>query len=132
MPRRIFFLTQQRPVKSMMKCNLYFAQGIYYILAGIWPIIDISSFLQITGPKTDIWLVKMVALLSISIGLTFLFLARNKIYPLILNASTALSYLIIDVYYSYTGVISKIYLADAVVELLILIWIVILLRRPPN
>ncbi|VTR52312.1 Uncharacterised protein [Sphingobacterium thalpophilum] len=45
-------------------------QGIYYCLTGIWPVIHISSFMAVTGPKTDLWLVKMVGLLSLAIGLS--------------------------------------------------------------
>ena len=69
----------------------------------------------VTGPKTDIWLVQMVGLLSFSIGITLLFQNRYRIPPA-LNALSAISFLIIDVYYSLTDTISNIYLADAVLE----------------
>jgi hypothetical protein len=37
-------------------------QGIYFLVTGIWPLISMRSFLAITGPKTDLWLVKTVGL----------------------------------------------------------------------
>jgi hypothetical protein len=35
--------------------NLVFGfQGIYYMIAGIWPVLHIRSFMVATAPKTDI------------------------------------------------------------------------------
>lgn len=95
-------------------------QGIYYLVTGIWPVIHIQSFMAVTGPKTDIWLVKMVALLSVSIALTIL-LQKKHTNGFILNILTALSFLIIDLYYALSTVISPIYLTDAGIQLLFVI-----------
>lgn len=109
---------------------LFNVQGIYYSLTGIWPVLDIDSFMLVTGPKTDIWLVKTVGLLSVSIGLTLLFVKKYRIPP-VLNALSAMSFLVIDVYYALIDRISDIYLADAFVELIFLIGaITIFLRQP--
>lgn len=100
-----------------MKKNLLFlAQGLYYLLTGLWPLIHIGSFMYITGPKTDTWLVKMVGSLSIAIGIALIAAVKNKERPWILSCCTALSFMIIDVYYAFNGRISKIYLADAALE----------------
>ena len=45
-------------------------QAGYYIASGVWPIIHISSFERITGPKLDKWLVKTVGILVTVIGAT--------------------------------------------------------------
>jgi hypothetical protein len=37
-------------------------QGSYYLITGLWAILDIKSFMTITGPKCDVWLVKMLGL----------------------------------------------------------------------
>ena len=101
--------------------------GGFYFLTGIWPVVHIHSFMEVTGPKTDIWLVKTVGLLitALSIGLLRASF-RNYIQPeLILVFLGFASFLTaVDIYYNLTDVIAPIYLADAVVEmLLILAWV---------
>jgi hypothetical protein len=109
-----------------MKKILSTVQGLYYIVAGIWPVLHIHSFMLITGPKTDIWLVYTVGLLSFSIGLTLLFLNRYRIPP-VLNALSAMSFLMIDVYYALTDVISDVYLADAVLEFIFIVAAIVMI-----
>ena len=53
-------------------------QGAYYLVTGLWPVIDMRSFELITGPKTDDWLVRTVGVLAASIGLTLLVAARRR------------------------------------------------------
>jgi len=106
---------------------IFKTQAVYYFLTGIWPILHLPSFLAVTGPKTDLWLVKMVGLLTVSIGLMLFFQAKNK--PYILAISALLSYIAIDVYYVFGGVIPPIYLADAVVEVILLFLIVIYWKK---
>jgi hypothetical protein len=106
--------------KSSAERNLATSiQGIYYITSGLWPILHMSSFEQVTGPKRDKWLVKTVGAIITAIGSTLLFsaarepeseTARN------LGISTALALIGIDSIYSVRGTIPKIYLADAAVE----------------
>jgi hypothetical protein len=112
-----------------MRKFVFLSQGIYYLLTGIWPVVHISSFMLITGPKTDLWLVKMVGLLAASVGITILVMRRAQSQFTILNYTTAVSFLIIDVYYSMTGVISNIYLADAVLQLLFIVLLAFAGRR---
>jgi hypothetical protein len=38
-------------------------QGVYYLLTGVWPLPSIGSFQRVTGPKTDLWLVRTVGVL---------------------------------------------------------------------
>jgi hypothetical protein len=75
-------------------------QGLCYLLTGIWPLIHIYSFVWVTGYKTDIWLVKMVALLSCAIGITLLFSGRDQNKSTkVLGISTAVAFALIDIYY---------------------------------
>lgn len=115
--------------KVQSLCKPALIQGVYYSLTGIWAIVDISSFMAVTGSKTDIWLVKTVGVLILVIGLTFLISKfRNKAPSLevtFLGIACAASFIGIDVYYVAVGRISPIYLADAVAQLfLILFWII--------
>lgn len=97
-------------------------QSIYYFLTGAWPLIDIHTFMMVTGPKTDIWLVKMVGILTVAISISIFYsIKRDAGTAKVLGISAALSYTAIDVYYAMNDVISDIYLADAVLELLIII-----------
>jgi hypothetical protein len=106
-------------------------QGIYFLLAGLWPIADIHSFMLVTGPKTDIWLVKMVALLTVAISFLILLVAykrRVTIESMVLILASSLSYLLIDVIYSLEKVIRYIYLGDAVLQILFIgAWIQLLI-----
>ena len=37
-------------------------QGLFYVVTGLWPLVSLSTFEFVTGPKTDDWLVHMVGL----------------------------------------------------------------------
>lgn len=109
------------PIKAGTKQVLFFQIG-YYFVTGIWPLLHIESFIWITGPKQDLWLVRTVALLIIIISLSLLsgqLRKRPSIETFTLAFGTALSLIIIDVWYVVAGVISPIYLLDALVEAII-------------
>ena len=97
-------------------------QSIYYIVTGLWAYVHISSFMWVTGPKTDIWLVKTVGILIVVIGITLLIARFRKHYPaeiIFLAIGTAIGLTMIDIYYVLVGRISPIYLLDAVAELIL-------------
>jgi energy-converting hydrogenase Eha subunit E len=112
---------------------MVWSQGIYYTSTGIWPLVHMASFMAVTGPKTDLWLVKMVGLLAVAIGICLLFSARRKEFPpllFVLAVSSALAFMLIDSYYGYSGVIDPVYLADAVVQMAFaLAYLVAFIRR---
>lgn len=138
-------------------------QGAYYLLTGLWAVIDIDSFMLVTGPKDDVWLVKMVGLLAASAALTLLYHAlqvyrarqpggvkgKDGDRPVpegmadtgkaaagstcfggapLLGLSTAFSFLAIDVYYVLVRIIPPVYLADAVVQMILIGWWAVTLR----
>lgn len=104
-------------------------QGAYYVAAGLWPVVDITSFERVTGPKTDDWLVKMVGLLAAVIGATLVSAAaahrQTAAHVVTLAVGSAAAFTIIDAWYALTNRISPIYLADAVLEVALITWIVI-------
>ena len=105
-------------------------QAAYYFLTGIWPILHMHSFIEITGAKTDLWLVKMVGLLTVCIAITLFYASRHHAKTaLILGVSSAASYAIIDVYYATANIIPGIYLADAVLEVIIIILLLVSQRK---
>ena len=53
------------------------AQGSYWILTGLWPVVHLASFEWVTGPKTDDWLVRTIGALIAAVGVTLTVAARN-------------------------------------------------------
>lgn len=104
------------------------SHAVYIFITAVWPIIDIESFMVVTGPKTDIWLVKTVGALLIPVSITMIvnLVAVDNKWPLItLGAGIAIAFICVDCYYALNDVISNIYLADAAVEFMFLVgWIV--------
>ena len=103
-------------------------QGIYFFVSGIWPIISMSTFLKVTGPKTDLWLVKTVGLILAVIGAVLIVAQVNaeiNTSIIILAIGSAFSLVIVELVYVAKRVISPIYLGDAVVELILIGWWVV-------
>ena len=110
-------------------------QGLYFTVMGIWPLISIRTFQMVTGPKTDHiptgleadhWLVNTVAVLIVAIGVTLLSFARHRglAEAAILAIGSAAGLTAIDVIYVSRRVIAPIYLADAAIEIvLIVLWL---------
>ncbi|WP_312508470.1 hypothetical protein [Chryseobacterium culicis] len=96
-------------------------QGLYFIITGIWPIVHIESFMQITGYKTDIWLVKTVGLLilpySILCFYTVINTKRNAAIAIV-NIMCCLGLAWIDLYYYLKDTISWVYLIDCALEMI--------------
>ena len=95
-------------------------QGAYYLLTGLWPLVHMASFEAVTGPKTDDWLVRMVGLLAVTIGATLVMAARQwrgTLDTIVLAVASAMAFTAVDVWYVLEGQISRIYLADAAVEI---------------
>ncbi len=107
-------------------------QGIYYIITGLWPILHMPSFLALTGPKVDLWLVETVGILVLVIGLGLFTAARkNQVsFPLsIIAAGSAFGLTCIDVIYVWQDTISAVYLLDAVLEIILLLaWIIYIFK----
>jgi hypothetical protein len=106
-------------------------QGLYYMITGLWPLLHMRSFLAVTGPKTDLWLVNMVGLLAAAVGAALLTSAAET-GPgrpvLVLALASATAFLAVDIVYVARRVIRKVYLSDAVVQLLLIAaWLAFLL-----
>ncbi|HEX3555098.1 MAG TPA: hypothetical protein VIA62_17885 [Thermoanaerobaculia bacterium] len=101
-------------------------QGIYFLGTGLWPLLHMPSFLAVTGPKVDLWLVKTVGVLIAVIGVTLLAGARRRtVGPelILLAVGSVASLAGVDLVYALAGRISGVYLLDAVAEAsLIVLW----------
>ena len=122
---KVTAVLRQAPGTVLLKLALL--QGVFYLATGVWPLLDIVSFQMITGPKTDLWLVRTVGVLVAVIGIVLLSAARRRRVTeetVLLAAGSALGLAAIDLVYALSGRISTVYLADAVVELgLAALWI---------
>ncbi len=95
-------------------------QSVHYFLSGLWPLIHINSFMEVTGFKVDLWLVKTVAVLTVCIAVALFMDVWSKESSTgiaLLSVTVAMGFLGIDLYYCLTDTISPIYLVDAVVQL---------------
>jgi hypothetical protein len=98
-----------------------FFQGVYYTVTGLWPLVHMPSFLSVTGPKTDLWLVRMVGLLAFANGVCMLYSRFTREFPpvlFVLTGASALAFAAIDVYYVLAGTIRPVYLGDALAEII--------------
>ena len=107
-------------------------QGSYFLLTGVWPLLHMRSFLAVTGPKTDLWLVETVGVLVAAIGAGLLLSAArgSQVFELALIAVlAAIGLAAIDIIYVTRGVIAKIYLADAALEAIFIVaWAIFSLK----
>jgi hypothetical protein len=112
---------------------LVIVQAIYTLITAVWPIVHIKSFMDVTGYKTDVWLVKTVGALLIPVScclFAYLFIDTDKRPALILGGFSSTAFISIDFYYSLTDVIPDIYLVDGFLQILFLLgWIYIAIRR---
>ena len=100
-------------------------QGSYYLITGLWAIVHIESFQKITGPKTDLWLVKTVGLLLAVIGAGLLLAAsRQQFEPavVLIAMGSAAALIAIELVYVAKRTISRIYLLDAAIEAGLIAW----------
>jgi hypothetical protein len=101
------------------------AQGLYYTGTGLWPIVSMSSFERVTGPKRDHWLVKTVGVLVTAIGMTLMRSGhRNRVHPdvALLAGLSAAALAAIDIVNVVRRRISPVYLVDALPEAWLAAW----------
>lgn len=112
--------------------NLLWVQGLYTLITALWGLLHIESFIVVTGPKTDIWLVKTVSVLLVAIAVTLLSFLKIKSHPfpvILLGGLTGIAMAGIDIYYYLADVIRWVYLLDAAAELIfVFAWALLLCR----
>ena len=123
------------PSSKRLRWLLLF-QGFFYLISGIWPIVHVDSFMSITGPKIDVWLVQTVGALLLIFGLGFLIESRKAMISLsvaVMAMGAALALSIVDIYFVANEVIWEVYLLDAAVEIALLLnWAVFIAAPYPK
>jgi len=97
------------------------AQGVYYLAVGLWPVLDLKTFMFATGPKLEGWLPKGVGACMANIGAAMAAAgARGKVARelRLLGTTTALSFA--PTHFWYAGIrrrISRVYLVNGTIQL---------------
>jgi hypothetical protein len=93
--------------------------GGYYVVTGVWPLVNMASFEWVTGSKRDKWLVQTVAVLVTAIGATQLRGADGAPPDGLrqLSVTAALGLAAIELYHWQKGTISVAYALDAIGQL---------------
>ena len=107
-------------------------QAVYFFLTAVWPFVDITSFLEVTGDKKEIWLIRIVSVLLLPYCLILLHLSFSEkknfimaIVMLLCNLGLAFT----EIYYFFKGTIKWVYCVDGGLQLLFVgywIWYIIL------
>jgi energy-converting hydrogenase Eha subunit E len=109
------------------------AQGIYYAVTGLWPVVHLRSFEAVSGPKVDKWLVRTIGGLIAAVGVSLIagsFERRSSRALRVLGVGSAAALGLADIVYAARGRISKVYLGDAVIQGgLVASWVVRRARR---
>jgi hypothetical protein len=96
-----------------------FAQGVFYVATGLWPVIHLKSFEAVSGKKTDTWLVQTTGALIAAVGAALVAGAFEKprSWALgILGIASAAALGAADVLFVAKRRIPRVYLADAAAE----------------
>lgn len=113
--------------KQKWAYRLALFHGAFYFVSGLWPLVHIESFLFVTGPKFDIWLVQTVGLMIIATGLVLMMAYRLKELNRSVASLAVLNALFlagVDIHFAAINRISSVYLLDAAVEIaLVMTWL---------
>jgi hypothetical protein len=116
--------SRERILTSAGAVRLAWAQGLYFLVTGVWPLVSVRTFQLVTGKKSDHliatppseadhWMLNTISALIIAISIVVLAAAWRR------RVSFDVA----------RGTILPIYLADAAVEVLIIgVWIWVLAK----
>lgn len=94
------------------------AQGLFYVVTGLWPVVHLRSFEAVTGKKRDTWLVQTTGALIAAVGAALVVGAfeRRSRTGKVLGIASAAALGAADLVFVGTGRISRVYLGDAAAE----------------
>jgi len=92
------------------------AQAAYFVVSGLWPIFHLASFMAVTGPKREGWLVQTFGALITGTGLVLAAGPADRSATRLAVVS-ALTLAAADTWFVARGRIRPVYLGDAALEL---------------
>jgi len=118
--------------REKLRVVLLWSQGVYTFITAVWPIVHVKSFMDVSGYKTDVWLVKTVGVLLTAISVALLVSIPNKSnFPIaVLALFTAAGMAYVDFFYALNNTIPNIYMADGTIEILFaFVWLYLLIKK---
>jgi hypothetical protein len=124
-------MLRDRPLRLV--CGV---QAFHYLITGIWPLLHMPSYLEVTGPKTDLWLVRCVGALTAVIGSVLLrtwwLHGMRRGHAVLLGMGSAVAFCAVDLATALPGHNGPIYLVDAGIQAILLAgWIVLRVPAVP-
>lgn len=110
-------------------------QGMFYLVTGAWPLLHMRSFLAVTGPKRELWLVRSVGASLAAVGAGLLDAGTGggggvRRSHALTGAAVAAGLAAVDLSPDGPRRISRVYLADAVLQIaLVAAWAAGAVRR---
>jgi hypothetical protein len=118
--------------REKLRVALPWSQSVYTFITAVWPIVHVKSFMDVSGYKTDVWLVKTVGVLLTAISVALLVSIPNKSnFPIaVLALFTAAGMAYVDFFYALNNTIPNIYMADGAIEILFaFVWLYLLIKK---
>ncbi len=105
---------------SRLPHYLRYLHGAYYLCGGLWPLLSLTTFEAVTGPKEDDWLVRSVGSLLVVAGIILFtqpdrYVERSAVK---LAVGTSLALGCVAMISSAGGWISSLYVVDGAIHLL--------------
>jgi hypothetical protein len=114
------------PSRGYRAANLELAQGVYFLVTGLWPLISPTTFQAVTGRKRELWLVNTVGALAAVVGGVLTYAGARRRRPsevAMLAMGTSAAFAAIDITYVLKRRISQVYLVDAAAQIgLLALW----------
>jgi hypothetical protein len=103
------------------------AQGIYYLLRGLWPLFRPGPLGASSATETDIWLAQSGGVLALVVGATLCLAAyrrQGSMEVILLAFGSALGLTVLELIFVFQSRISEVYLLDAVIQVgLVASWV---------
>jgi hypothetical protein len=99
---------------------LVLAHGAYLLVGGLWPLLHMTSFEEVTGPKEEDWLVRSVAGMLVVTGVVLLAQVRKQrveVSAVAVAMGASLTLGAVGIITAAEGVIDPIYIGDGTVHI---------------
>jgi hypothetical protein len=95
--------------------------GAFFVVGGLWPVLNLRTFAFVTGKKPEGWLVKTVGLLMMSVGSSLIMAAKSGDRGALrtarlLGLTSSMTLGSIALFYAAKRRISPVYFLDAMLE----------------
>lgn len=114
--------------RSRWLSRLLSLQGVFYVVTGLWPFVDLQSFVAVAGPKPDVFQLHVTAALIVVIGIVLLRGARRIEAGIVwLAVLSAMAFAGLDI--AYAPRLPETYWLDAIAEVLLAALIIVAARQ---